>query len=107
MTTGKTILASLLSLCALTAMAQVNVLERFDTEKTFGTLLEGAKTVPDAGLEKGALEAAGNTKGNQVFYQLWFDCKPGDQFALAFDYRTSLPYANQGCMSEIVFTPVK
>lgn len=107
MTHGKTILAVLLSFCALTSMAQVYVLERFDTEKTFGTLLEGAKIAPDAGLEKGALEAAGNNKGNQVFYQLWFDCKPGDKLALAFDYRTSLPYANTGCMAEIVFTPEK
>ena len=51
MTRSNTILATLLALSALSAIAQVRVLERFDSEKPFGTLNAGARIVPDAGLE--------------------------------------------------------
>ncbi len=96
-----------LALGGLLVAAEVNVLERFDGGKCAGKLYEGAKLVEAGGLEKGMLEAAGNGKSNQVFYELWFDCAPGDKFALSFNYKTSLPYLNSYGMAEIVFSPVK
>ena len=88
--------AALLAGAAFSGMTDV-VLERFDDPKmTTGTIIPGggAEIILSGGVERGALKAVGQKKNLQYIYSHDVYGKPGDKFAVALNYTSTAPVAN-------------
>ncbi len=102
----KIISTGLAVLCAACLKADA-LLERFDAAPSTGKILGGATLDPAGGLELGALKAVGNGQNLQYFYNYDVSGKPGEQFAIALNYKTTPAFVNNSFLIIVTFDPVK